>query len=202
MDRAAIDPGAMPRDDFEPLVETNPLIRVAVTGLGRDDAGTDLAPESRGDRSRVIVGRLVHRLFQAGARGDAARHVLIDAASRLLTEDERGAVLDRPASAEAAADLFSRMWLKADVRAVFDGAECLYEVPVSLRRPGGGPDGDDVVLRGVIDCVVQRPSGDVMVLDVKTGAERDADTQQLAAYVEAARALFPGAAVEGRLVYP
>jgi RecB family exonuclease len=54
----------------------------------------------------------------------------------------------------------------------------------------------------VIDCLVLRPDGEVVVLDFKTGAPRGADRQQLDAYVQAARLLFPGTPVEGRLVYP
>jgi RecB family exonuclease len=67
---------------------------------------------------------------------------------------------------------------------------------------GDGHGSTPIVLRGVIDCVAVGPDGEVTVLDFKTGTPRAADAQQLASYVRAAQALFPGATVAGRLVYP
>jgi ATP-dependent exoDNAse (exonuclease V) beta subunit len=58
------------------------------------------------------------------------------------------------------------------------------------------------VLRGVIDCLAFRPQGEVVVVDFKTGTRREADRRQLRAYVDAVRAMYPGASVEGCLVYP
>ena len=52
-----------------------------------------------------------------------------------------------------------------------------------------------------MDCLACRPDGRVVVVDFKTGARRAADRQQLGAYVEAVRSLYPGAPVDGLLVY-
>jgi hypothetical protein len=41
-----------------------------------------------------------------------------------------------------------------------------------------------------------------VVLEFKTGRHRAAHDRQLALYVEAARRLFPGAAVAGYVIYP
>ena len=56
-------------------------------------------------------------------------------------------------------------------------------------------------LRGVIDCVVTRPDGRLIVLEFKTGPAQPAHQIQLDAYVEAVRSMYPEREVEGRLVY-
>jgi ATP-dependent exoDNAse (exonuclease V) beta subunit len=167
------------------------------TGLARDAGGHD------GDRAAgVILGRVVHRMFQRGVCGDADEAVRAAAARRLVNDDELAAIADTDAFTSRAAAVFAGMWAKRDVRAALDGAECFYEVPVSLtQREAESPAGRPAVLRGVIDCLVRRPDGRVIVLDFKTGKNRRTDRRQLDAYVQAARQLFPGAPVEGLLVY-
>ena len=58
-----------------------------------------------------------------------------------------------------------------------------------------------VVVRGVIDCLVMRQDGSVLVVDLKTGRPRPSDQAQLDAYVAFARTLRPGADATGLLVY-
>ena len=93
-----------------------------------------------------------------------------------------------------------------------DAAACLYEVPFSLDigREREGTDRDPVVdgigrervmLRGSIDCLARLPDGRVIVVEIKTGRRRRWHQAQLDLYVRAARALFPHATVDGRLVY-
>jgi ATP-dependent exoDNAse (exonuclease V) beta subunit len=65
----------------------------------------------------------------------------------------------------------------------------------------GGPPSRAVILRGTIDCLIQRDDGSVVVLEFKTGRPRPGHRRQLDLYVDAARNLFRGAAVEGRLIY-
>ena len=57
------------------------------------------------------------------------------------------------------------------------------------------------IVRGSIDCLVRIGDGRVVVVELKTGTRRPEHEAQLALYVDAARALFPGRAVEGLLVY-
>jgi RecB family exonuclease len=140
-------------------------------------------------------------MFQRGVRGDAGVAVCAAAARRLVNDEELTSIADVDAFAGRAAAVFARMWAKPDVRAALDGAECLYEVPVSLTWSDAESEGRPAVLRGVIDCLVRRPDGRVIVLDFKTGTTRLADRRQLDAYVQAAGQLFPGAPVEGLLVY-
>jgi ATP-dependent exoDNAse (exonuclease V) beta subunit len=110
-------------------------------------------------------------------------------------------------------EIFTGMREQPDVRAVLGAGESLYEVPFSLRVdrtaadarwPGivtAEPKSADVVVRGVIDCLVQRPDDSVVVVDFKTGAPTLPDRAQLQIYLAAARGLFPGRPVHGRLVY-
>jgi hypothetical protein len=190
-----------PPDDFGPIIAAA-AERVAVTALGREAAAPTRVADRVDDGARVVVGRLVHRLFQRGARGDDEPSALVERARRLLTQDERDTVESPERAAADAARVFARMWVQPEVRAALDQATCLYEVPISIDAPDGASGGGAVILRGVIDCLALRPDGSAVVLDFKTGAPRDADQRQLDAYVEAARGLCPGATVTGRLVYP
>ena len=58
-----------------------------------------------------------------------------------------------------------------------------------------------MILRGTFDCLVQRRDGGITVLELKTGKPAPEHEQQLEMYLTAARAMFPGTPVEGKLVY-
>ena len=184
-------------DDFDVLDAGDTPTRVAVTMLAATAGAAEPGRAGTPDADRVMAGRLVHRLFEAGARADGA-DTLAALARRLLTPEERLESDDAEALIASAVDVFGRMRGRPEVRGLLEGSTCLYEVPVSLRRD----DRPGVVARGVIDCLVCLPDGGAVVLDFKTGSPRDSDRRQLDLYVEAARALFPGAAVRGQLVYP
>jgi ATP-dependent exoDNAse (exonuclease V) beta subunit len=74
----------------------------------------------------------------------------------------------------------------------------MYEVPFSMMvRRSNAP----VLLRGTIDCVVQKDDGSVVIVEFKTGRPSPSHQRQLDLYVEAAAALYPGARIVGRLLY-
>ena len=78
-------------------------------------------------------------------------------------------------------------------------------MPFSVYDPGATdtvPVGGNQVLTGAIDCLAKVGDGRVRVLEFKTGPPRPEHTWQLEQYVAAARAMFPGMGVEGRLIYP
>jgi ATP-dependent exoDNAse (exonuclease V) beta subunit len=150
-----------------------------------------------GRRDALAAGRLVHRLFQFGADAsdpDAAAGLAIT----LVDDEDRHDLEDQDGVIEQAVSIYRRMRSRPEVAAIVDGSTCFYEVPVSLTTDGAPAH----VVRGVIDCVACTPSGEVVVIDFKTGAPRETDRRQLDLYVEAARGLFPGAPVRGMLVYP
>jgi ATP-dependent helicase/nuclease subunit A len=189
-------------DDFSPVADGAARTRRAVTAPRKSPAGR--APVAR-DRSReegVLLGRVVHRLFQAGVRGNIAPPELLALARRLVPDDDAVTAGNLEGLIANAARAFAGLWSDADFRAVVDGAECYYEVPLSsLPAPGTSGAGAEI-LRGAIDCLAYRPDGRVVVVEFKTGARRAGHRRQLQAYVDAVRAMHPGVPVEGRLIYP
>ena len=173
------------------------LTRAGAAGARRKDAGA-AGPE---DGSGAVLGRVVHRMFQADIRGDRPPDELAAIARGLVMPDEAWTVNDPDTLAASAARVYSGMWSQPALRAVLDGAECHYEVPLSVLPAPGKEGGSPRILRGVVDCLACRPDGRVVVLDFKTGARREADRRQLRAYVDAVRSLYPGSRVEGQLVY-
>ncbi len=178
----------VPIDDLTPI-EPDGRVRAAAT---REDAGADEAPDAGGG-STSILGALVHRLIAEGA-GPAgadldhlervARHALAAAPE---PADDDGLV-------ERAARLARAALVRNDVRALLASGTAVFEAPYSAWMADGS------LVRGVIDCLVVSADG-VTVLEFKTGAARQAHEAQLSAYVSAARGLFPGREVDGRLVY-
>jgi RecB family endonuclease NucS len=67
-----------------------------------------------------------------------------------------------------------------------------------LSTDGGG----HLIVRGTIDALIRQSDGAIVVVEFKTGAPHVDHIEQLEMYVEAARAMFPRAAVTGRLIYP
>jgi hypothetical protein len=57
------------------------------------------------------------------------------------------------------------------------------------------------IIRGTIDCVVQKDDGSLLVVELKTGRRREADERQLELYVRAVSALGGGGSVSGLLLY-
>ncbi len=145
----------------------------------------------------LVIGRAVHRLLACGEARAAAStlraRVLAD-----LDADERAALGDPEACADAAVGLALEVWRDPALRRLLESPAARYEVPVVLRQEADG--GRVRLVRGTIDCVV--PDGDrLVVLEFKTGRAQPAHHRQLEAYVEAVRAMRPGVPVEGRLVY-
>ena len=120
-------------------------------------------------------------------------------ARSLLDHEERSELADPDAIVDDALSAWHRLRGRSDVAAVLDSGERHHEVPFSLVT---AVDGERVILRGSIDCVIGRRDGGMVVLEFKTGKPRAEHESQLALYVEAVRALYPSAAVEGRLIYP
>ena len=156
-----------------------------VTGGGVDPPRQPHAP---------LVGSLVHRLFQARvlASDDVAA-----AARGLIRAEERAALDDVEAVIASAAETWRALRERADVADLLDAPVVLTEVPFSMRLPPP----DTAIVRGTIDCVVIGADGEVTVVEFKTGRRHPSHQSQLDLYVSAARLLFPGGAVTGRLVY-
>jgi ATP-dependent exoDNAse (exonuclease V) beta subunit len=90
------------------------------------------------------------------------------------------------------------MTRQPDVAALLASGERLHELTFSLVDPNP----PSRVLRGAIDCLIRRPDGSIIVVEFKTGVPSPTHDAQIDAYVHAAKAMFPDAAVSGRVVYP
>jgi len=189
-----------PDDAFGPIEDASAIRRVAVTEWLKDATQGDLP--TAGNHGGTTAGLLVHRLFQSAesleGRDEDAQFAY---ARGLLHPEELIAVedIDIDATVTTALTAWRAMRARADVTALLASGRRLHEVPFSMRMV---KEGTPVVLRGAIDCLIQKDDGSVVVVEFKTGRRQSAHQQQLDVYIEAARALFPGASVEGRLVYP
>ncbi len=188
-----------PFDNFEPLIDPFAVPRVAVTAAVPIAPIGEIYPSQTGASSATLIGTLVHRLFErfgialARAAGDAA---ISDQLAHLLREDE---VLDAGDTEELlrhALQAYLALCAQPSIVEALEAGETLFEVPFSLRLSGS-----QTILRGTFDCLVRRPDGSVTLLELKTGKPSPAHEQQLSAYLAAARALFPGTTVEGKVVY-
>jgi ATP-dependent helicase/nuclease subunit A len=145
------------------------------------------------------AGRLVHRLFQfAGVAPSSGDRRAIEAFARgLLRADERAAIADVDALVRIAVDAWESIRRQPAVAALLASGERHFEVPFSAASAGDPSS----VVRGTIDCLIERGDGTIVVVEFKTGAARGSHEQQLAMYVDAARRVFPDRVVEGRLIY-
>jgi ATP-dependent exoDNAse (exonuclease V) beta subunit len=141
--------------------------------------------------SDAVVGTIAHHLFRLlGTAGpDVVRHRARAWLAASLSPVVDDGTIDRALACATG------LRQHPDLAGLVASGRPLYEVPFSLRV-------DPVtIVRGSIDCLIRLADGRVVVVELKTGARRPEHEAQLAIYVDAARALFPGRAVEGLLVY-
>jgi ATP-dependent helicase/nuclease subunit A len=182
---------------LRPLDTRSRVQRGRVTDLaaGRQPSGqaTRDAPVLDAD---LVIGRAVHRLLaQADAPGD-------DAACRArvlanLDPDEHLVIADADLFARDVVALVRSVWQDTSLQQALASSSARFEVPIVFRHEHGGVV---QLVRGTMDCLVPEGEG-LLVLEFKTGRARPAHRRQLELYVDAVRAMRPGTAVSGRLVY-
>jgi ATP-dependent exoDNAse (exonuclease V) beta subunit len=158
-------------DDFAPLEPTG-TARHAATDLADLSEAAALPPTAAG-ASSAHLGSQVHRALQRAA---------IDPES--LTRDPLTPDVVR---------VCETILAQPGLQALLSSGTPIFEVPFSFC------DVEGAIVRGSIDCLVVGEA--VTVVEFKTGARHPGHERQLDLYVRAARALLPGRAVEGRLVY-
>jgi ATP-dependent helicase/nuclease subunit A len=188
-------------DQFEGL-SPDLLQRISVSDVAasagiESGAQAPVGGESPGGPSTALVGSLVHRALELklGLDVPLAPADLEAAIGTLLRDEERMLAVEEGHVLARAAGEYSRVIGRPDVRALLADGTVLAELPFSLRQT------ETTMLRGTIDWLVVAPDGRVTVVELKTGGQSPDHQAQLALYVEAARAIFPGAAVKGRLIY-
>jgi ATP-dependent helicase/nuclease subunit A len=184
-------------DNFVGLSDPVSLGRLAVT------AALEPAPEPRrrnqlDTTSRNLAGTLVRRLFErVGTRlagGDGA--AITTELARLVRDEEAVEAGDVDGLFERARSAYLALCRQPALAAALDSGEAIFEVPFSVR-----PASSRTILRGSFDCLVRRRDGGVTILELKTGAPAPEHDEQLSIYLAAARAMFPGTPVEGKLLY-
>ena len=198
-------PAIRPGVALDPVISHPHLVRLPVTAaatprdrsrrVGRHDGDADPIRER-------TIGHLVHLLMQQCAVRPVADQELAQQ-TRRLASTRLGQLDAAPDVVDAAVSLYVRLRSHAAVMALAEQA-CLFEVPFSHldRSSSSRPAGRDAVLwRGTIDCLARAPDGRITVLEFKTGGAEPEHELQIELYVAAARAMFPNATVEGRLVY-
>jgi ATP-dependent helicase/nuclease subunit A len=148
-----------------------------------------------GHESSRALGILVHRLLErVGLASDIPDERL---RGWLLASirAQGGGLSPHPDTEEvdSALVLYRHLVSRSDVRRIYAAGQPLHEVPFAMVDDG-------LVLRGTIDCLVRQPDR-VIVLEFKTGRPRPEHRIQSELYARAARHLFPGLAVETRLIY-
>ena len=180
---------------FGPLIEEF-IPRMSVTEW--IEATTDAQPADQDKRRNVTAGVLVHRLFQSRRRPGSDTTVELAFARTLLRPDECPEIGDIDAIVQEGVSIWRTLSERKDVSTLLASGRVMHEVPFSLQARR---DNKPVILRGVIDCVVEREDGSVVIVEFKTGRPRSWHARQLDLYVEAATAVFPEARVDGRLIY-
>ncbi|TDN79949.1 double-strand break repair helicase AddA [Stakelama pacifica] len=183
-------PGWLHRD---PPQESRPPRPLAPSSLGEDRVADP--PPSPAMRDAAERGRLLHALFErlpslgADRRRDAA----------LIWLEKSGGVADAETRAEIA-DAACAILADPAFADIFSG-DALVEAPIVAVV-----DGD--VISGTVDRLIVTDSK-IRVVDFKTGRRAPATLdaipeyhlRQMAAYVGALRAIFPGRVVEAALLY-
>jgi ATP-dependent helicase/nuclease subunit A len=165
-----------------------------------DDAQSDpqtVTPNREsGDESRLL-GTLVHRLFARGLAAGESQTDLVAVTRASVSAAELADVSNPAALVDRAVAAFAALRGRPEVRAVIDGGICHYEVPFAYQPP----DRPDVLVRGAIDCLVERPDGRLVVLEFKTGRPRPAHEAQAALYVAALERALGTTAISAQIVY-
>ena len=159
--------------------------------------------DSEGRGEPEVLGRTVHRLLQRFLGRRVDKSVLAGSADGVLRREFplEPEVVQR--LARRAVELYGDLSSQVDAMEL-RSLDCLFEVPFSFHHSDtAGVRATPQFLTGVIDCVAKEGDGKkVTVLEFKTGVARPEHQLQLEQYVAAARAMFPGTLVEGRLLYP
>jgi ATP-dependent helicase/nuclease subunit A len=185
-------------DNFAPLVDPFELPRVAVT----ETLASSVEAHRRNQidtSGHSLTGTLVHRLFErfgTSLSRDGHDETITDELGRLIRDEEIVEAGDVEPLFEQARRAYLALCRDQVLLHALESGEALFEVPFSVRAASS-----QLILRGTFDCLIQRRDGGMTIVELKTGKPAPEHDQQLEVYLTAARAMFPGTAVEGKLVY-
>lgn len=183
-------------DNFAPLSDPFSLARIAVTAATPQ---LDLRAMRSEHTGRRLAGSLVHRLFERrgiSLAGAADTKLVIEELGRLIRDDELAEAEDLEQLLGQACDAYLALCVQPALADALASGDALFEVPFSIHLASS-----KMILRGTFDCLIRRHDGGITLLEFKTGTSIPEHEEQLSTYLAAARALFPEARVDGRLVY-
>ena len=186
-------------DNFGVLVDAHATPRAGVTAAAAVETPVGIQRRNQIDTATgSVIGTLVHRLFERSGveLADAGDAAIAEELAGLLRDQDTVVSDDLPLVVERASRAYVALCRQPSLLGALRAGEPLFEVPFSVRLAGSRE-----ILRGTFDCLVQHRAGGVDVLELKTGKPAPDHQRQLSIYVAAARAMFPGTAVEGTLVY-
>jgi ATP-dependent exoDNAse (exonuclease V) beta subunit len=184
--------------DFAPLLDTSPSPQTVASLLESGDTLTfSRISRTKSREWHRLTGTLVHQLlhrfgaFLDPAEIDTNAVMPLVLAYDLARTSTEGSAADLATDAVAA---YRSICARPEIRDLFSDCERLHEVPFTMRIDGR-------IVRGTIDCLIRTAPDRITVLEFKTGRRCDEDHVQLGLYRRAAERLFPGTAVDARLVY-
>jgi len=177
--------------DFRPLVDVLPRRESIADAVEPRRGGARV----EGPASDRLIGTLVHRLVQRlGLVVEATPERVYDIASRLVRPEEVDDGDDFNAVIDAAVRAYEALGSHPSVRELYLSGPALHEVPFTTRVDGR-------VLRGTVDCLIRSATGQMTILEFKTGRQRPEHAAQVELYRRAIQQVFPDCAVETRLIY-
>jgi hypothetical protein len=208
-----VDPGT---DNFAVVSDPSAVPRIGVTAAMKRGQPANVQTKRSDDSGHGLAGTLVHRLFERHGisttedatvvsgfsrtgdirTGDSRTAVITEELRRLIRDEESAEVEDLDELLARARDAYLALCGNPALASALNAGDALFEVPFSARTNNAR-----LILRGTFDCLIRRTDGGITILELKTGKPAPEHQEQLATYLTAARALFPGAAVEGKLIY-
>jgi ATP-dependent helicase/nuclease subunit A len=179
--------------DTQVLVDEE-VLRIPVTSLVEEPRRADAA-RGIGSESNQLVGTMVHRLVERAGLDTGRDESSLAEMARSILRTPPGVDVDHPeVLITEMLSVYRTLAGRADIQGLFKSGEVLHEVPFCAVIDGR-------LVRGSIDCLIRSAADRFTVLEFKTGRPRSEHEHQADLYRRAVEALFPGAVVEGRLVY-
>jgi ATP-dependent exoDNAse (exonuclease V) beta subunit len=184
--------------DFAPLLDMCPSPQTVASLLESGSMTSSRTAGSKSSEWHRLTGTLVHRLLQRYGAAVDTTGIGTDAVMPLLLACDAAKGVAEGSAADLAKDAaaaYRSICASPEIRKLLTDFERLHEVPFTMRVDGH-------IVRGAIDCLIRTAPDRITVLEFKTGRRRDEDRVQVDLYRRAAERLFPGAAIDARLVYP
>ena len=193
--------------DLNPVDQLWKMTRQAVTVSVSPDTGPHIHGADADSLTleetehRRLSGRVVHQLLQRFLGRIVPDSVVSVFATQRLQQELPLCPEMTEQLTHRSIGVYQRLCEDPEV-ALMGDRDFLFEVPFSFHDPSSPSESGVVeIATGTIDCLVRDRDNRVTVLEFKTGTARPDHRRQLRAYMAAAQVMFPGASIDGRIVY-